>query len=133
MTGLGCLALYQDEQDNAFAEIQHIIRPGCDLRHNVSSITIRITFRNRTSKSLLAGTEQDNPKFGFGPRACIGRKFAQIESTLFLCPLRDWKLNVVLKDGETEMEYEERVLGNAGLLGTAFGLGPVPIKLSRRR
>jgi hypothetical protein len=78
--------------------------------------------------------EQDNPEFGFGPRACIGRKFAQIESALFLCLLlRDWKLDIVLRDGETEVEYEERVLGNASLVGTAFGLGPVPIKLSRRQ
>ncbi|KAJ7175368.1 cytochrome P450, partial [Mycena filopes] len=78
-------------------------------------------------------SEQDNPEFGFGPRACIGRKFAQIESTLFLCLLlRDWKLDIVLNDGETEAEYAERVLGKASLVGTAFGLGPVPIQLSRR-
>jgi cytochrome P450 len=79
-------------------------------------------------------TEQENPEFGFGPRACIGRKFAQIESTLFLCLLlRDWKLEIVLKDGETELEYEKRVLGKASLVGTAFGLGSVPIRLSKRR
>ncbi|KAJ6631398.1 cytochrome P450 [Mycena sp. CBHHK59/15] len=77
-------------------------------------------------------SEHDNP--GFGPRACIGRKFAQTEATLFLCLLlRDWQLDVVLKDGESKAEYEERVLGNASLVGTAFGVGLVPIKLSRRR
>ncbi|KAJ7478583.1 cytochrome P450 [Mycena galericulata] len=78
-------------------------------------------------------SEQDNPEFGFGPRACIGRKFAQIESALFLCLLlREWRVDVVLEGGESEREYEERVLGNASLVGTAFGLGSVPIKLSRR-
>ncbi|KAJ7125380.1 hypothetical protein C8R44DRAFT_782965 [Mycena epipterygia] len=51
----------------------------------------------------------------------------------FLCLLlRDWKLEIVLKEGETEMEYEERVLGKASLVGNAFGLGSVPIRLSRR-
>ncbi|KAJ7503187.1 cytochrome P450, partial [Mycena galericulata] len=78
-------------------------------------------------------SEQDNPEFGFGPRACIGRKFAQIESALFLCLLlREWRVDVVLEGGQSEREYEERVLGNASLVGTAFGLGSVPIKLSRR-
>jgi hypothetical protein len=53
---------------------------------------------------------------------------------LFLCLLlRDWKLEIVLKDGETELEYEKRVLGKASLVGTAFGLGSVPIRLSKRR
>ncbi|KAJ6483703.1 cytochrome P450 [Mycena vulgaris] len=201
VTTLVCLALYQDEQDKAFAEIQHIIPPGrepelddvksfvhisaCmqeaqrlipalllmprDVMENVTvkvthpaegfvtfqkgarvvvdDIAIReppclflITIRNyfpEPDKYLpsrwYGRPEYDNPEFGFGPRACIGRKFAQIESTLFLCLLlRDWKLDIVLKDGETVIEYEERVLGNASLVGTAFGLGPVPLKLSRR-
>ncbi|KAJ6590178.1 cytochrome P450 [Mycena vulgaris] len=193
VTTLVCLALYQDEQDKAFAEIQHIIPPGREPelddvkifvhisacmqeaqrlipalllmpRDVMENVTVKVTHPAEGFVTFQKGArvvvddiaihhnpnyfpepdkylpsrwygrpEYDNPEFGFGPRACIGRKFAQIESTLFLCLLlRDWKLDIVLKDGETVIEYEERVLGNASLVGTAFGLGPVPLKLSRR-
>ncbi|KAL5531019.1 hypothetical protein ACEPAG_3895 [Sanghuangporus baumii] len=53
-------------------------------------------------------SEHDIGMFGFGPRACIGRK------------------------GENKSDYEESVIGQAGLVGTAFGLRRVPLKLRRR-
>ncbi|RDB25710.1 Leukotriene-B4 omega-hydroxylase 3 [Hypsizygus marmoreus] len=75
----------------------------------------------------------DVSMYGIGPRACIGRKFAQTEATCFLALfLRDWKLDVVLKDGETRQEYEARVMGKASIDGLAFGVGPIALKLVRR-
>ena len=72
--------------------------------------------------------------YGVGPRACIGRKFAQTEALCFLSLLlREWKLDIVLGQGETRQMYESRVMGNGGIFGMAFGIGPVPmIKLVRR-
>ncbi|RXW16540.1 hypothetical protein EST38_g9312 [Candolleomyces aberdarensis] len=72
--------------------------------------------------------------FGSGPRACLGRKFAQIEAlTMLSSLLRDWKVDVVLRDGETGEEYEERVMGNAGMPGMTFGvIGEMKVQFTRR-
>jgi cytochrome P450 len=79
-------------------------------------------------------SEHDVTMFGNGPRACIGRKFAQSEVLCFLCVLlRDWKIDVVLSDGETREAYESRVMGNAALTGTAFRVEPPPLTLTRRQ
>lgn len=79
-------------------------------------------------------SEHDVGTFGFGPRACIGRKFAQTEALAFLsCLLYDWKLEMNTVPGETRDHYEERVVGEAALSGTAFGLKSVPLKLTRRK
>lgn len=79
-------------------------------------------------------SDHDTSMYGIGPRACIGRKFAQTEALCFLSLLlRDWKLDVVLGQGETRRMYERRVMGNAGIFGMSFGVGAVPmIKLIRR-
>jgi hypothetical protein len=71
--------------------------------------------------------------YGVGPRACIGRKFAQTEALCFLSLLlRDWKLDICLENGESRKMYEDRVMGNAAITGLAFGVGPVPVKFVRR-
>ncbi|KAJ7837555.1 hypothetical protein B0H14DRAFT_1097894 [Mycena olivaceomarginata] len=73
---------------------------------------------------------------GAGPRACIGKKFSQIETLCFLFLfLRDWKITVPLRDGETRGQYEQRVIimGKVGMVGLGLGVEPLSLKLSRRR
>ncbi|KAK0187604.1 hypothetical protein F5146DRAFT_1003369 [Armillaria mellea] len=72
--------------------------------------------------------------FGFGPRACVDRKFAQIEAVCFLAHfLRDWKVEVVLGHaGETAAQTWEKIAADATLRGTAFSLGSMPIKFVAR-
>ncbi|KAF7347785.1 Leukotriene-B4 omega-hydroxylase 3 [Mycena venus] len=78
--------------------------------------------------------EHDISMFGTGPRACIGRKFSHVEALCFLFLfLRDWKITVPLRDGETRREYEERVMGKAGMVGLGFGVGPLSLELTRRK
>ncbi|KAF9003889.1 cytochrome P450 [Cyathus striatus] len=77
--------------------------------------------------------EPDLPMFGFGPRACVGRKFAHTEAVIFLAHiLHDWELDIDLKEGETIYDREQRVLGCAGMQGTAFSIGPVELRLKKR-
>ncbi|KAJ7100647.1 cytochrome P450 [Mycena belliarum] len=78
--------------------------------------------------------EHDVTMFGFGARACIGRKFSQIEALCFLALfLRDWKITAPIAAQESRQEYEKRVMGKAGLTGLAFGVGPLSLKLERRK
>ena len=72
--------------------------------------------------------------FGIGPRACVGRRFAIVESVTFLALLlREWKMDIVLKDGETRKGWEQRVIDNLGQVGTTFGItANVDLKLSKR-
>ena len=72
--------------------------------------------------------------FGIGPRACIGRKFGIVESVAFLAMLvREWKVDIVLKEGETRDDWRQRVVENAAPVGMTFGIAVgVDLKLRRR-
>ncbi|KAJ7750460.1 cytochrome P450 [Mycena maculata] len=78
--------------------------------------------------------EHDISMFGFGARACIGRKFSHAEALCFLALfLRDWKITAPISAGESRRGYEERVMGKAGSIGLAFGVGPLSLKMARRK
>ncbi|KZT20306.1 cytochrome P450 [Neolentinus lepideus HHB14362 ss-1] len=76
--------------------------------------------------------ESDLPFFGWGPRACVGRKFALVEAVSFLALfLRDWQVEPILRDDETNLQWRERTLQGT-LVGLAFGVRDVPLRLRRR-
>ena len=53
------------------------------------------------------------------------------EAVCFLTVLlRDWVVSPLLRDGETILEWRSR--GMQKEWGITFGVGPVPLKLSRR-
>ncbi|KAH9478750.1 Cytochrome P450 monooxygenase 124 [Psilocybe cubensis] len=69
--------------------------------------------------------------FSIGTRACLGRKFATLESVCFLALLlRDYRVEPALSNGETKDEWRDRVLDGKIIL--TLGVNNVPVKLIRR-
>lgn len=67
-----------------------------------------------------------------GSRSCLGRKFAMMEAVCLLALLlRDWKVGVLLLDGETEEQWKDRVL-HGGLIGLGYGVHNMSITLTKR-
>jgi len=70
--------------------------------------------------------------FSVGTRACIGRKFAVIEAVTFLTMLlRDWRVEPLLKSGESQDEWTKRVFEVK--LTLTLGIGNVPVKFIKRQ
>ena len=79
----------------------------------------------------LATTFEGFMGFSWGPRTCLGHKFAKVEAVAFLTMiLRDWRVVVDLK-GETTESWRKRVLAPG--FGGALLIGKVPLKLVRRK
>jgi cytochrome P450 len=69
--------------------------------------------------------------FSVGPRACLGRKFAETEAVCFLTYLmRDFRLEPILNKGETVDAWQARVL-DAKIMVT-LGCQDVPLRLVPR-
>ncbi|KAF9482311.1 cytochrome P450 [Pholiota conissans] len=69
--------------------------------------------------------------FSIGPRTCIGRKFATTEVVCFLTMLlRDYKVQPIMRPGETKEEWRKRVMD--GKLVLTLGVKDVPVKFVRR-
>lgn len=66
-----------------------------------------------------------------GPRTCLGRKFATTEAVAFLTMLlRDWKIEPILRPGESKQEWRNRVLD--GQIALTLGVKDVSVKFTRR-
>ncbi|KDQ59781.1 hypothetical protein JAAARDRAFT_632566 [Jaapia argillacea MUCL 33604] len=75
--------------------------------------------------------ENDMSMFSLGPRACLGRRFALTEAVCFLTLLlQQWKIEIVLNDGETRPQWRERVMKGSAVM--SLGVGKVPVRLVRR-
>jgi len=69
--------------------------------------------------------------FSFGPRTCLGHKFAKVEAVAFLTLLmREWRIEPVLEGGESREEWRSRVLEPRIDLTIKFA--DMPLKLIRR-
>lgn len=69
--------------------------------------------------------------FSFGPRTCLGRKFATVEAVAFLvCLLRDWRVEAIMQGDETPTQWRERVLEPK--MGVTLFFGDIPIRLVKR-
>ena len=96
-----------------------------------SSIT-KDTEANEISSSASVSTFEGFLGFSFGPRTCIGHKFAKVEAVAFLTLLlREWRVELALKPGETKEGWEKRVIRPKCAISLA--VKDVPLKLVRRK
>ncbi|KAF4593401.1 hypothetical protein EYR38_009115 [Pleurotus pulmonarius] len=80
----------------------------------------------------ISGDSEAFTAFSFGPRTCIGRKFAMVEAVCWLTMvLRDWRVEPMLRPGETEEMWRQRVLD--ARVGMTLNVFDVPVRLVRRR
>ncbi|EJT98642.1 cytochrome P450 [Dacryopinax primogenitus] len=71
--------------------------------------------------------------FSTGPRVCVGKKFALTEGTAILAMIiRDWKIEPMLKDGESLQEWRLRCLDNSVANSLGFGPTSFPLRFRRR-
>lgn len=88
----------------------HIVLDFIAVSRNSRHFTEPDSFRPRrweessTAMESLLG-------FSVGPRLCLGRKFATVESVAFLSNLlREWKFDIKLGRGETLEEWNRRIM-----------------------
>ena len=102
--------------------------------HTASSSvpTAKATQADEITGSSPISTFEGFIGFAYGPRTCIGHKFAKVEAVAFLTLLlRDWRVVPVLKGGESKEAWTVRILEPG--FGQALLLGEVPVRLIRRR
>jgi cytochrome P450 len=83
------------------------------------------------TNTAAASTLEGFVGFSFGPRTCLGHKFAKVEAVAFLtCLLKEWRVEVYLKEGETREEWRARMMDPK--IQIALAVGKVPLRLVRR-
>ena len=112
---------------------------SCDI-HDAASNSPLCTERNQRHYDAPlefkpSRWEDSNPDdvtaFSFGPRVCIGRKFATVEViALLVLMIRDWRLEPLCKPSETKEEWKSRVM--EGSLEMTLGIKPAAIRFVRR-
>ncbi|KAJ7152014.1 cytochrome P450 [Mycena filopes] len=127
------VVLKTDEEDGHGGQI--ILEPGSTvvidmvgLHYNAKIFPDPEEFR---PSRWYEASENNFTMFSMGSRACIGRRFALTEGVAFLANLlRDWKLHIVLSPGETRAQWRARVM--TGVVTMTFGVGEVPVRVTRR-
>lgn len=82
------------------------------------------------STSVSASTLEGFIGFSFGPRTCLGHKFAKVEAVAFLTLLlREWRVEVYLGDMSKE-EWKKKNMDPK--IQIALAIGEVPVRLVKR-
>ncbi|KAI5115166.1 hypothetical protein M0805_003202, partial [Coniferiporia weirii] len=93
--------------------------------------TSKATQADEVTGSSPISTLEGFVGFSYGPRTCIGHKFAKVEAVAFLTLLlREWRIVPVMNVGESRDDWRSRILKPA--FGQALLIGNVPLKLMRR-
>ena len=102
------------------------------LNPQASESIARDTAATEVSSSAPASSLEGFVGFSYGPRTCLGHKFAKVEAVAFLTLLlREWRVDLPLKKGVTRSAWRKKALNPS--LGILMGIGEVPLKLVRRR
>ncbi|KAI0074855.1 cytochrome P450 [Panus rudis PR-1116 ss-1] len=121
---------HPEPRDLCIPKNSRIIIDFISMHHNPNTFPEPEVFR---PSRWMDATDSMMTMFASGNRACIGRKFAQVEGVTFLALfLRDFKLDIALNPGETRDMWNERVMGRAKMVGLAFGIDNVPLRISKR-
>ncbi|KZT55773.1 cytochrome P450 [Calocera cornea HHB12733] len=71
--------------------------------------------------------------FSYGPRICVGKKFAMCEALATLAMLlKDYKLEPILEEGESVPQWRQRNLEGNIQTGVGFGPAKFPIRVVKR-
>ena len=110
-------------------EYHSIFIPGPQIQYLALACRLQhVPVRQPRSSRWYDKSDIDLTFFGFGPRACIGRKFTSVEAICILTMIiRDWKVEPLFNDGETSEMWRKRSLC-AKLSGQTFG---VPLTFTR--
>ncbi|KAI5120962.1 hypothetical protein M0805_006635 [Coniferiporia weirii] len=96
-----------------------------------SASTSKATQADEVTGSSPMSTLEGFVGFSYGPRTCIGHKFAKVEAVAFLTLLlREWRIVPVMNEGESRDDWRRRILKPA--FGQALLIGNVPLRLVRR-
>ncbi|CCM05091.1 uncharacterized protein FIBRA_07298 [Fibroporia radiculosa] len=113
-----------------------IVRKGVLVVGDTLGIEYNPRYYPEPEKFLPSRWEGDDKtdlvsSFGVGQRTCIGRRFATTEAVAFLTMwLRDWKVEPLLKPGESVDEWTERIVDARFFL--TLGIQDVPVRMKRR-
>lgn len=87
---------------------------------------------SEVSSSNAATALEGFTGFSFGPRTCLGHKFAKIEAVAFLTHLiKDWRIEPDLRNDETTQDWKKRALEPG--FGITMTFEKNPVKLERRK
>ena len=116
LSSLNARTLFPDYDSQVFADPESFkperwISSAKNGTSSPSSSITKDTEAGEVSASSPASTLEGFIGFSFGPRTCLGHKFAKVEGVAFLTHLlREWRVEPVLREEEGEGMWKERVL-----------------------
>ena len=82
------------------------------------------------TNTAAASTLEGLVGFSFGPRTCLGHDSAKEDVAFLTCLIKEWRVEVYLKEGETCEQWRTRMMYPK--IRIALAVGEVPLRLVRK-